>query len=538
MRNSHGRIILIVAAALALILFVAFTARQTSDQQVTKEHFATTTNTTNTTNNASNASPYVENVSGGFPQADNMIFYLTSFSDLTSYGSPTYISSTQRWMNYGSNLLLQDYDNAFFLSGSSGGVVPAAITSNIGLLTKNVQLLGPSSHIFDSRGALDQFTVAFYAKTNSLSFQNSRSTIPIFSLIADSPNYVDLSLTSNLSDADKVNLTFDAGTEQYVWPLDRNKLLNDTALYSITYSTKTLTTSNTPTVNLYVGSTASTVDPAGKYDKTKPIVPGTEQVTLNTIRGWDASLFAFAYFQTALTGAEITQLLTYIQKEASGTTRQLDHLASLQQQARIFYDNLVYNSTNQLKSLKEQLLTCTTSSATLKKEAKTINETDKWHVYDNPYGHEYVSENHNRPVTTNSTQVATPATSNSSPVSAQVNTAVASVNTSNIQPSSRYVVAYPWETSGTTTVTAPVVSNSNVSNTTQVATQVNSNAAPVYNAKDITSKANKVDTSAVKYSGNSVPPATPIQISNTSTIVSDPIWVVPNSNPTSDWWVT
>ena len=119
-----------------------------------------------------------------------------------------------------------------------------------------------------------------------------------------------------------------------------------------------------------------------------------------------------------------------------------------------------------------------------------------------------------------------------------MNTAVASVNTSNIQPSSRYVVAYPWETSGTTTVTAPVVSNSNVSNTTQVATQVNSNAAPVYNAKDITSKANKVDTSAVKYSGNSVPPATPIQISNTSTIVSDPIWVVPNSNPTSDWWVT
>ena len=284
----------------------------------------------------------------------------------------TYSSLTNQWIDFSRNTNANANNIGFTLVSSAA--LPGTLVSANGLPIKGIKMVGPPSTQFGN-GYLDSFTAVWYMKINALEF--TKNKIMIFQLFAETPNKIQLNIQPNGTDATTavVEAIVGVATTKYQWTIPRTTLMSNgnTTLYSLVYNP----TANK--LNFYIGELEYPADVTLNPDY--PIKLGLSQMIINDtpkFQSLDANILAFAYYNVALTNAELKALSVYFSKEAGGINL-LQQMAQ-QEAARVLQlQKEIATTATSYTDLQKQLQECKASTPAPEKPA-VQGDPKKWNI--------------------------------------------------------------------------------------------------------------------------------------------------------------
>jgi len=274
----------------------------------------------------------------------------------------TYWCDTNTWC---------DYNNQTIKYNIKGDNVPTSINSDDGLGLLNIQLYGPPSNtlsLISNNNILDSFTIIFYMKINSLTF-NSGNSIIWYQMYAETPNMVRIAIYQQDSNNSIVEVIIGNQNINYRW------VIPNTTLMSNGYVTTYTFIYNKPNsiFYFYIGSTENVATIEMNTDQ--PIVLGLTPIAINKgAQSMDAQLYVFLYYNSLLSKYELQQVSDYFNYEMGGVaTLQLTNLQSTAQIQSLQAQN------EQAQGLQSQLDQCKTSAGSYKKPGPSIG-SNPWVV--------------------------------------------------------------------------------------------------------------------------------------------------------------
>lgn len=312
---------------------------------------------------------YSEDISR-IPNKENLVYYLSSFSDFTSYSSnqPNYVMETQKWHNHITS-------TTPFTIISSSGTLPSSIKPPSGLQLKPITLQGPSSDSLNNTDyELTSFTFSFYANMPSLTLANNES-IELLNVSMEAPNYLKVSIVQDPTISANVQMIIVLGIEsnRYIISIPKSTLISNgsNVLISISYD-KSETPS--PKLNIYIG----TVTPFSAVVTTPPVLKlGNTAIIINRFRTWDAKLFAFMYFKNAITTTIQNSLAEYFSRQVAGLDVIVQNINSLAANQIQQINNMLSGQSTSIQNITAELEQCRIIEKQYRdKEEK--KEAEKW----------------------------------------------------------------------------------------------------------------------------------------------------------------
>lgn len=300
---------------------------------------------------------YIEDV-GAIPNTRDLVLYLTSFSDKTSYNNSVdvYVPNVQKWNNFTSD------EKAFIII--TGNVLPSTIKAPHGLPLKNARLEGIRSDEIDKIDyTLKSFTATFSLKINNIVFDANVTSIEVFSISLESPNYVRLTIEKIDGDAEKVHIGFQIGgeTNKSLVLISKSELTTAVTTISMVYEynpSPTAPITDTSTRKLYVNKVDN--ENNASYTIASPMTLGNTRMVINKHSHLDANLHAFVYYAKALTIAEHKILIDYFATQSSGITNIVSTIRTMASSQLRTLQSLLQDQTLTRTNLQERLAQCIT----------------------------------------------------------------------------------------------------------------------------------------------------------------------------------
>jgi len=306
---------------------------------------------------------------------DNVRFYLTSLSDYVGVGedsaglAKSYCAASSKWMNY------KNIDEYFTLTSSA--TVPTTLrtgTQANGLPLLNVRLMGPQSDAFarpNMNYILKPFSLIYYMKINSLAGLSKEVPIVLWRMAAENPNHVELRMRQHPDDASKVyvELVLGTATLAYRWAIPKTTILagGNNAVYALSY--------DAGDAYFYIGGT--------RYPVSMTNVPtiklGNTPVEINSNQNFDAIMYAFIWYDKAVTSADIVALNDYFSMAVTGTLLQLQQITTQSDTEIQRLTDTVSQSSVKVADLEQKLSECKTQIEAVS-SAKKEEALSKWKV--------------------------------------------------------------------------------------------------------------------------------------------------------------
>ena len=326
-----------------------------------------------------NTFTYVE-TNSKIPNYENLMFYLSSFSDFTSYDTKqkAYQAESNKWYNHISNT------DPFNIISSTA--LPVSIRPPNGLPLLNKQLVGPPSDQLNIKNfTMDSFTMSFLVKNNDFVFENS-NPIELFKVFVESPNYIKILLEPHATDTTKVNLVtiFGSIEDRYVIPIAKLALKagGNKVLMTITYNKD-----EKPSPKLYVFIGESQF--SSSVITTPPVfILGNSKIEINSTQKWDAILYSFMYFKNTINLEMHKKLTEYFDLQMSGISSMVDQLKQLSDNQVNEINKLIESQSLTISDISSQLEKCKIIESKYAKE-KEDKDVQKWMV--NMEGYKTVS---------------------------------------------------------------------------------------------------------------------------------------------------
>ena len=335
------------------------------------EGFATETGGTTTTS-------YTEDITK-LPKASTVQFYLTSFSDLPNYEGvlKVYSGAETKWHNF----IRAATDFTMIGTGIPGSIREMAegeeTNSSIGLPLKTIKLVGPSSTLAcgasETAAAstiLSSFSVMFYGRFNSITFDASNKSIVLFQMFAENPNHIKWSITPKDNANCYIELVLGNTNTTYRWIIPKTTLMSNgnPTLYGLVYSVGSVKR----TFTVYVGTNKYT---ASSTDMT-PIRLGYTPMEINSTTNADMILQSFVYMNSVLVDADIPAWSEYFVNQSGGLARTLRFLKDTYASEITTLNNQLTNQTNSVDDLQKALEECRA-----KMPAQTYEDKkEKWKI--------------------------------------------------------------------------------------------------------------------------------------------------------------
>jgi len=309
---------------------------------------------------------YIEDKSA-IPSHDTLMIYLSSFSDKTHYDKEqdTYVPQTQRWNNY-----IKDKESFFLLTTNA---LPVSIKPPHGLAIKNLTLNGiRSDEINPTSFELGSFTMSFYAKINTL---EKGKTITLADIFLETPNHVSIELET-LDTTVKFILQVGNTSTRCQVEISKQALEGKTVLITVAYDDKTVvktldatttppTTVNTSKVHLFIDE----LEPNHCEIEPKPtLLLGNSNIKINNGGLFDANLYAFFFYKSALTHESHKSLKAYLEKQVTGINNILNALTNMTKDQLATIRSYLDDQTITLEDLKKKLAECQAKTQTLESE--------------------------------------------------------------------------------------------------------------------------------------------------------------------------
>jgi len=319
---------------------------------------------------STNTFTYIEDTTK-IPNYENLIIYISSYSDFTSYNKAqaNYIPAANKLYNHVANM------DPFTIITSD--TLPLSIRPPTGLPLKNKQITGPSSdklNLVDF--SLNAFTVSFFVKNGDFVFVEN-NPIELFRIFVESPNYIRVLIEPNATDATKVNLVtiFGAETDRYTIPIAKLalKAAGNPILMSISYNKLELPS---PKLYIYLGETQFT---SALITVPPVFVLGNSPIKINNGGKWDASLLGFLYFKNFITLEMHVKIIEYFTRQSSGVATIIDQLKQLSEDQVAKLNDMLVNQSITINTIQKELEQCKIVKVkTAEDEAKKAEE--KWMV--------------------------------------------------------------------------------------------------------------------------------------------------------------
>lgn len=305
---------------------------------------------------------YIEDITKVVNHNDLLLYY-TSFSEKTNYNKEvdTYMPLIQKWNNF-----IKDNQPLNIITGTSV-VLPSTLklsANTSGLSLTNTRLEGLRPDEINTEYTLKPFSISFYLKITSrtLDFVNEGhpDTLDLFSISLEHPNTVKLNFEKDANDADKVNISFQVGTDDInkrSLSFPKNAITNSTCCITATYSvnnTVGVSINNKHLLNIYVNQIAEEAH-IGMAAPTDPLVVGNSRISINkNVRITYANIIAFIYYKKPLTYTEHSALYDYL-------TTQNTEIVSV-------YSTIQTVATNQINTLQQLVTQQVASSQSIKSQ--------------------------------------------------------------------------------------------------------------------------------------------------------------------------
>lgn len=320
---------------------------------------------------------YIEDPSQ-IPNVKNLDIYLSTFSDFTAYDNKLkgYEADRQKWNNHVKS------SEAFMLLTSES--LPASIRNPPGMPLNNLVITGPrSDELASTDYMLKEFSMCFFVKNNNFVFDENKAPIELFRVFVETPYYVLARFEPDTTDSTKVKLITIVGldvedvkeTHRYsiTIPISTLKSSGNNILMSVVYNTDN--DRKKGVLNVHIGTTSYKAE----TDTPPAIVLGNSRIRINGSGKWDARLFGYMYFKTAITKEQHEALIQYFNKQLSGIAAMLDELKKLTEKQLQDLDNLVKQQSLSIDDIKKQLEQCKVLQEE-KDKAKAKAEEDKWTI--------------------------------------------------------------------------------------------------------------------------------------------------------------
>lgn len=320
--------------------------------------------------NENNTFTYIED-KNKIPNINHLIFYLSCYSDFTSYDEKQngYVASTNKWYNH-----LTKIDPFNIISSS---ILPVSIRPPSGLPMLNKRIIGPRSDQLNTNNyTLNAFTVSFFVKNEDFVFEDN-NPIELFKIYVESPNYIKMFIEPNELDSTKVNLVtiFGTLTDRYVIPIAKLalKASGNPVLMTFTYDS---TEKPNPKLYVYIGesqfsSSAITTPPA--------FVLGNSNIEINNNQTWNTALYAFMYFKNSITLDIQKQLIDYFNLQASGISSMVEQLKQLSEKQVEEINQLISSQSLTIDQVRKDLEQCKVANSKYETD-KQNKELEKWMV--------------------------------------------------------------------------------------------------------------------------------------------------------------
>lgn len=325
------------------------------------------------------AGTYKEDLSR-LPKASAVQFYLTSFSDLPNYAGVTkvYSGAETKWYNF-----VRDA-TAFTMVGTA---IPATIRqmtegeetyATVGLPLKSIKLVGPSSTLAcglpeeaATSTILGSFSVMFYGRLNSLTFDATNRKKVLFQMFAENPNHIEWSLVEKDRDDCYIELVLGNVNTTYRWIVPKSTLLSNgnPTLYGLTYNVGDVKR----TFTIYVGTNKYV---ASSTDMT-PIRLGYTPMEINSASNVDMILQSFVYMNNVLADADVPVWTEYFVNESGGLSRTLKFLKDTYANEITTLNTQLMNQTNSVDDLQRALEMCQAKLP----EDTLVNKKEQWKIH-------------------------------------------------------------------------------------------------------------------------------------------------------------
>uniref|UniRef100_A0A6C0CRX6 Uncharacterized protein n=1 Tax=viral metagenome TaxID=1070528 RepID=A0A6C0CRX6_9ZZZZ len=320
---------------------------------------------------------YIEDPSQ-IPNVKNLDIYLSTFSDFTAYNTKLkgYEVDRQKWNNH-----VRESEPFMLLTSES---LPASIRNPPGMPLNNLVITGPrSDELSGSDYMIKEFSMCFFVKNNTFIFDENRAPIEIFRVFVETPYYLLSRIEPDETDSTKVKLITIVGldvddvtkTHRYsiTIPISTLKSSGNNILISIVYNTDN--DRKKGILNVHIGTTSFTAE----TDTPPAIIVGNSRIRINGNGKWDARLFGYMYFKTAITKEQHEALIQYFNKQLSGIAAMLDELKKLTEEQLQDLDNLVKQQSLSIEDIRKELEQCKILQGD-KDKAKEKAEEDKWTI--------------------------------------------------------------------------------------------------------------------------------------------------------------
>jgi hypothetical protein len=312
------------------------------------------------------------------PNVNNLDIYLSTFSDFTAYDNKLkgYEVDRQKWNNH-----VKTSEPFMLLTSES---LPASIRNPPGMPLNNLVITGPrSDELASSDYMLKEFSMCFFVKNNTFVFDENKTPIELFRVFVETPYYVLSRFEPDETDATKVKLITIVGldvedvnkTHRYsiTIPISTLKSSGNNILISVVYNTDN--DRKKGVLNVHIGTTSFKAE----TDTPPAIVLGNSRIRINGSGKWDARLFGYMYFKSAITKEQHEALIQYFNKQLSGIAAMLDELKKLTEKQLQDLDDLVKQQSLSIEDIKKELEQCKVLQ-TDKDKAKKKAEEDKWTI--------------------------------------------------------------------------------------------------------------------------------------------------------------
>ena len=272
-----------------------------------------------------------------------------------------------------------DYNNPNIKYNIKGNNIPSNINSVDGLGLLNIQLYGPPSNtlgLSTNNYVLESFTIAFYMKINSLIFNDNNSII-WYQMYAETPNMIRFAIYQQDSNYSIVEAIIGNQNINYRWIIPNTTLMSNgnITMYTFIY--------NKPQSILYfyIGSTVNTATIEMNTDA--PIVLSLTPIAINKgSQTFDAQLYAFIYYNSILSIAEIKQLSEYFNYEYGGLGALTQSNSQVLQKLETLTTELtaVQGSQNAIQNQLNQCLNANASGSVIKHKQPYNPGPSPWNV--------------------------------------------------------------------------------------------------------------------------------------------------------------
>ena len=320
-----------------------------------------------------------EDIVPDLPRKSNLLLYLTAFSD-----PATFQCDTNYWCD-----AIKPSTKFFLLSDTT---LPSTLTPAKGLPLTGIMLRGPSAYSLSPTAPyiLGSFTLAFYAKINSLSALDSpNGKIILWDLPAESPNRIQLFIrptynTDGTIDTTKAGVSCTFGTEcdltttTDVWEFDRNNLIGsvDTpTLFTLVFDKEN------NKLQFYAGINITPDNPkqTNFVGNAPEIKLGISEMTINRPKNWDANLVAMAYYNSALSIDDLRNMDKYFMQHSTGYSTMVRAKETLESQVQTLMSQL-NTGENTIRELLNKLNAANQSCSNAAATSDMAGKLRRWQI--------------------------------------------------------------------------------------------------------------------------------------------------------------